>query len=191
METDMNNDVGMMLKDPELYTVKEKMTVQMWPPSIDNVADSMMPYVNRMAAPVRILIVGTFNGEAAYRFLELDEKKKIGEIVSLSITDDEIPFNITAERNLQGKDVVLGTSIPETELFDLVFVNSETKIPLDSLYEKYYNNVKVGGIICGNDHHKEKVREYLAVFMKEKKLGLSLNISNRTVWFLYKHARRG
>lgn len=187
----MNNDVGMMFKDPETYTVKEKLTVGMWPPSIDNVADSMMPYVNRMHGPVKILIVGTFNGEAAYRFLELDEKKKIGEIVSLSITDDEIPFAITAEKNLQGKNVKLQVTIPETELFDLVFVNSEVKMPLDSLYKKYYNNVKMGGILCGNNHQDEKVREYLGVFMQENKLGLSLNISNRTVWFLNKFAKRG
>lgn len=177
------------MADPTVMPIEQKKLMGLWPPSADNIADSLYPYIKRMKKEkVSILDVGTGLGENAYRFFELDkENGKIGGYVTL-----DIPLNIpaspeTTKSNLEGLGVEFvpaGVDIGNS-LFDVVFINADLK-PLDKCMVKYYDNCDHHGIYCGNNHHTTHVKEALSKFRRGKKIGTPISISNRLCWFWWK-----
>jgi len=174
----------MLLADPTLAPIEQKKTFGLWPPSKDNIADSMYPYVKKMnhEEKIKILLVGDPLGEDAARFLELDENEKIKKI---RILDDT--FGDVGKENIKDKEKigVISTKDFNAEKYDFVFINSENK-PLDEVMKTYYNSVKSHGIFCGNNHHKDYVKEALAKFRRGNKIGTPILVSNRLCWFWIK-----
>lgn len=170
-----------LIPDPELFTIKQKKDFGLWPPSADNIADSIYPYVKRMRQEnVKLLLVGDTLGEDAVRFLELDTVGKIKRIDILNPTNsDTIRANISETHKIELVETGEGKE------YDLVFIDSENKL-LDEVMKANYNSVKSHGIFCGNNHHKTYVKEALVKFRRGTKIGTPIMVSNRLCWFWIK-----
>lgn len=181
------NDIDLLI-DPTSAPVEVKKNMGLWPPSVDNIADSIYPYLKRLRVDkVDLLEVGTSTGENAYRFFELDaENKRIGNYETIALpTEDENASKI-AKKNLENlpvKKIKSQAALNLEKHYDVVFINSEVKEPLDKVMKKYYTLVKHHGIFCGNNHHTTLVKEALVNFRREVKIGTPINVSNRLCWF--------
>jgi len=181
------------LKDPTTFSIEEKRAVGLYPPSKDTIADSMYPYIKRLKPrKIKILEVGTGNGESAYRFLELDEEnKKIEKFVTINLpVNSEIPedeLSNIARQNLKDKPVTMlaDETFIRQEKFDVVYINADLK-NLDIAVEKYYHYCDHNGIYCGNNHHTTHVKEALSKFRRKVKIGTPIQVSNRLCWFWWK-----
>lgn len=180
--------------DPVLQTIEEKYKLGLWPPSPDCIANSIYPYILRLKKEkVKVLDVGTFLGETAYRLLELDTKKKIEKLVCVPTHNDNPIIRPRLEKNLQGLECSIVESIPKDEKFDVILINCEVvsnvrgpDFELDNTMKTYYNHLDHNGIFAGNDHHKTYVKESLANFRRPEKIGTPIQISNKLIWFWYK-----
>lgn len=181
------------LKDPTTFNIEEKRVMGLYPPSKDTIADSIYPYLKRLKGQnIKVLEVGTGNGESAFRFLELDkENRRIEKYVSLNLpvksdmSDDDLKQ--LARENL--KDVPVTIVADDTfirqEKFDVVFINSDL-IDLDNAMKRYYDYCDHNGIFCGNNHHTTHVKEALVKFRRGSRIGTPINVSNRLCWFWWK-----
>jgi hypothetical protein len=186
-----------MFADPTLMPIEEKRIMGMWPPSKDNIADSLYPYVKRMKdEKVKILLVGDVMGENAVRFLELDNSNKI-EYINLwkgelrYLPDHLAQFNDALNKNLKqySEKIVFPDALQKK--YNLVFVDSEElntdnkDLQIAQLVDAY-KRVEQGGIICGNNHHKDYVKLALSNFRRSEKIGTPIQVSNRLCWFWIK-----
>lgn len=174
----MEVNLNPLVPDPELFTIQQKKEFGLWPPSADNIADSLYPYIKRMRQDsVKLLLVGDTFGENAIRFLELD---KVGKIKRIDLVGSNI--SDTLKSNLAGMEKVELIETGEGKEYDLVYIDSENK-SLDEVMKANYNSVKSHGIFCGNNHHKTYVKEALVTFRRGTKIGTPIMVSNRLCWF--------
>jgi hypothetical protein len=173
-----------ILRDPTLFTIEEKKLAGLWPPSKDNIADSIYPYIKRMKKEkINVLDVGVSLGETAYRLLELDTAEKIGKLICLSIgSKDTLSI---ASKNLENTKALITDTLDAT-VYDVVFINGELKGDLDNAFKTYYTLLDHNGIFGGNDHHTTHVKEALQKFRREERIGTPIHISNRLCWFWIK-----
>lgn len=184
----------MLLEDPTTLPIKEKQVMGLWPPSADNIADSIYPYIKRLKKEkVTILDVGTGLGENAYRLLELDDaNSKIEQLYTVNLPVNNLELEKTkqlsiAQKNLEDKDVefVFEDKQIRNKKFDVVFINADLK-NLDTAMVKYYDYCDHNGIYCGNNHHTTHVKEALTKFRRGSKIGTPIQVSNRLCWFWWK-----
>jgi len=182
-----------MLADPTLAPIEQKKTFGLWPPSKDNIADSLYPYIKRMKQEkVSILLVGDDYGEYAIRFLELDTANKIEYIhhsKSLGVSDEELKnrFEVREQnvKDFKTEKVVHPNAINKE--YDIVFIDGETmRVIDDPIIKAFYDAVKSHGIFCGNDHHKTYVKDNLFKFRRDNRIGTPIHVSNRLCWFWIK-----
>ena len=169
--------------DPTNAPIYQKKQFDLWPPSKDNIADSLYPYIKRMKQDnVKILLIGDLLGEDAVRFFELNENDKIKRI---DIANQSDPYPESLKANIEGNDRISIVETGEGKEYDLVFINSENK-SLDETMKSNYTCVKSNGVFCGNNHHKTYVKEALGKFRRETKIGTPISVSNRLCWFWIK-----
>ena len=181
------------LKDPTTFSVEEKRVAGLYPPSKDNIADSMYSYIKRLKPrKVKVLEVGTGTGENAYRFFELDqENQKIGKYVTINLplNTDLPPEEMKKIVNTNLKDKPITILVDDTfirqEKFDVVWINADLK-DLDNYMKKYYDYCDHNGIFCGNNHHTTHVKGALVNLRRSAKIGTPINVSNRLCWFWWK-----
>lgn len=188
----MLDDLAMI--DPTLQLIDEKRKIGLWPPSGDNIADSLYPYIKRFKkASVNVLDVGVWLGETTFRLLELDTIRKIDRITGLTTPNEASFAKDTAIKNLKGTRTTVTNTLDPGVKFDVVMINCEIvsnvrgpDFQLDNTIRTYYNFLETGGIFCGNDHDKDYTKEALGKFRRTDKIGTPILIANRSTWFWIK-----
>lgn len=166
-----------MLLNPDQFSIIQSKEMGMWPNGT-LIADVMYPYIKRMPTTISILDVGTMKGENAYRFVEIDVKKKIDVIYTEKKTNQ---YDALIEENLKNLSDKISLEVSK-EPFDIVCINSKTN--LSETLNQYYSRVKIGGIFCGDGHSETPVKEALAKFRRENRIGIPISIAH-DVWFWY------
>lgn len=176
-----------LLMDPELFTINQCKEMSMWP-SGDVTGVGLWPYIKRMKEQsVTILDVGVMKGENAFYLFDKDthpENKKIGKIFAFIDYSDEFRKDHPPEFLVEYEKVI-GENIKneprfsfnyQNETADVLCINSKSRFGLN--LRKFYDKLRLGGIICGNDHQSTNVKVALSDFRRECKIGTPISISH-------------
>jgi hypothetical protein len=164
--------------NPEFFDIEEKKIFGMWPDQ-HSISTSINPYIKRLREDkLAIAIVGDLRGENAAHILENNPK-----IVKLNIvenhTDDVVKtiFN----RNTEKFKSKIDFGLSKDKMRDVVCIDKNS-CTVDNLV-LYYQNVKQGGIFCGNGHDDAVVKDILFQFRRKVKIGTPIQIAHKTIWF--------
>lgn len=164
--------------NPEFFDIEEKKIFGIWPHG-ELISMGINPYIKRFREDkIAIAVVGDFRGENAVHFLENNPK-----IVRLNIvannTDETIKtiFN----KNIEGFKSKIDLGLSKDKKRDVVCIEKNS-CTADNL-ELYYQNVKPGGIFCGNGHDSDVVKNALFQFRRKVKIGTPIQVCYRTIWF--------
>lgn len=169
-----------MFGDPDFFDIPTLKQMDLWP-SEKMVSKELAPYIRRMRSiNVKILEVGIKKGENAVDlfdrcdnikiFYGIEPNEKYKDLLSKNVAVLENKFKLKDETNKKDYDVII---------FD-------SDANLEVVFEKYYKNLRTGGIICGNDHNKTHVKAALLQFKRKNKISAPLHIATGTVWFWFK-----
>ena len=169
-----------MFMDPEKFTIQQNKEMQLWPPS-NVVALGLIPYIRKLSktrGKLMVLDYGMRKGENAYLLLDRCSDITIKGIQTHPNLDEVLRLNLA-----QNPMDRFQMGYKDDEIPDVVCLDCDL-IDLDKKMIEFYNKIKVGSILCGNEHHETKVKEALGKFRKETKAG-PLLVSNGS-WFVYK-----
>lgn len=172
--------------NPDLFTIEQSKQMGTWPPS-DIVSHGIFPYLKRLKEEnLRVLDVGVMKGENAIHLLSLDDKNKIKKVYGVVSYSDE------KKEEFKEYETILKKNVENQSRFSLEYTNQHCNVVCihahSDLYNnlnKYYKLLKHGGIFCGNEHHLTHVKEALAKFRREIKIGTPIMVSNGC-WFWIK-----
>lgn len=169
-----------MFIDPDLMTIEQSKQMQLWPPS-NVVALGIAPYINKLSkarGKLLVLDYGMRKGENVHILLEKCPDVQIKGIQTHPRYDETLRLNL-----LQQPIDNFSLGYKDEEIPDVVCLDCDL-IDLDKKMIEFYNKIKVGSILCGNEQHEVKVKEALGKFRKETKAG-PLLVANGS-WFVYK-----
>lgn len=166
--------------NPDLFDIEHLKTFGMWP-NTSLISFSMSPYLKRMRADkLALLLVDDLKGENASYFLENNSKIiKINMINKYDDTTEE--YKNLFDRNTQSFKGKIDLGISKDKKRDIVCI--EKSSCTEENLELYYNNVKSGGIFCGNGHDLNNVKSALLNFRHKVKIGTPIQVCHRTTWF--------
>lgn len=179
--------------NPDYYTIVEKQALGLWNP-INNVAGALNPYIKRIKKDnICVLDYGAMSGDNIAAFVELDKSTKIKYLYYVSEFDDVIEegskksYVTTLMNNLRILDdervwEVHSSGFPEEHL-DILSIDDFSGV-YNGL-DRHYESLLKGGIVCGNGHSRAHVKEALAKFRRENKIGTHINVAH-DCWFWMK-----
>jgi hypothetical protein len=168
--------------NPENFDIEEKKMFGLWPHG-DLISYGMNPYVKRIREDrIVVGIVGDLRGEDVFNFLENNPKIIKINVVNEYSSDDNL--KALFDKNTSNYKSKIGFGLEKDKLRDVVCIEKNA-CTLDNLV-LYYNNVKSGGIFCGNGHETNEVKAALREFRRTQKIGTPIQVCYRTVWFWVK-----
>lgn len=173
-----------MFGDPEFFDIEQKKLFGIWPHD-QLIGRGLLPYIRRMKDDkLAGLVVGDHKGENIYDILTNGPEK----IVKLNVVQDETTFEDNL-RELFGKNTSIHKKRIEFGISDdkkRNFVFIDKSMVTEENLEKYYNNVKSGGIFCGNGYELETTKEVMRRFRRKNKIGIPILVCFTNIWFWYK-----
>jgi hypothetical protein len=170
-----------MFGDPEFFDIEQKKLFGIWPHD-QLIAKGISPYVKRIKKDkIAMLIVGDLKGESINQLLTYNNNIIKVNIINTWQKDD--PIKSVYDKNIELFKTKIDKGISKDKKRDVVCIDSSA-CTLDNL-ELYYQNVKPGGIFCGNGHDSQEIKDVLTSFRRKNKIGIPIQVSFKTVWFWY------
>jgi ribosomal protein L7Ae-like RNA K-turn-binding protein len=173
-----------MLGDPEFFDIENKKLFGIWPHD-QLISKGINPYVKRIRQDkIAMLVVGDHKGESVYDFLS--DNEKIVKINVVNVHDDISESQTLKElfkKNTEKFANKIDKGISKDKQRDVVCID-KTACTAENL-ELYYQNVKRGGIFCGNGHGTQEVKVALSEFRRKIKIGTPIQICHKNIWFWY------
>lgn len=167
--------------NPEFFDIEQKKTFGLWPHG-DLISMGINPYIKRIKEDrVVMAIVGDLRGEDVFNFFENNPK-----IIKFNVVNkyDDENLRTIFNKNTSAHKSKIGFGLDKDKQRDVVCIE-KSSCTLDNLV-LYYNNVKSGGIFCGNGHDDQQVKSVLTEFRRTEKIGTPIQVCHRTIWFWYK-----
>ena len=172
----------MMFGDPEYFDIDQKKTFGLWPHD-QAISVGMNPYIRRMKHDkIAMLVIGDLRGEYINDFLTENDKIVKVNVVNIYNEDTEILKDVYKKNTDKFKGKI-DLGISKDKHRDIVCVDVSA-CTVENL-ELYYNNVKSGGIFCGNGHDKQSTKDVLTEFRRKVKIGTPILVCYKTIWFWY------
>lgn len=163
--------------DPENFDIETKKQMGMFPQS-DMISRGMIPYAKRIKSDtIAIAVIGDDKGENTVDFLE-----NVAKIVKVNLVVDAVEYDVL-QKNLAPFKGKIDFWLTKDKQRDIVCI--DRSVCTEENLIKYYENVKHGGIFCGNGHEHVDVKEALTKFRRQSKIGTPIQVSNRSIWFWY------
>lgn len=174
-----------MIGNPELFDIENKKLFGLWPHD-QLISKGINPYIRRIRQDkLAMLVVGDLKGESINDFLtENDNIIKMNVVNVYEGIENAEDLKELYSKNISDFKGKIDKGISKDKLRDIVCIE-KTSCTQNNL-ELYYNNVKPGGIFCGNEHESPEVKAALLAFRRNKKIGTPISVANRTIWFWYK-----
>lgn len=167
-----------MFGDPDFFDISTLKQMSMWP-SEKMVSKELVPYLRRMKMnEIKVLEVGIKKGENAVDLYDRCDRIKFYGIEQNEKYKEVLNKNISQQNYFSMIDNV------DNDVFDAIIFDGDCN--LEIMFEKYYNNLRKGGIICGNDHDKMHVKAAIMTFRRRNKISAPIHIASGTIWFWYK-----
>lgn len=164
--------------NPEFFDIEEKKMFGIWPHD-QLISVGINPYIKRIREEkIAMAIVGDLRGESTVHFLENNPK-----IVKINVVNVGDTHKSIFEKNTEGYKSKIDFGLSKDKKRDIVCIDKDA-CTIDNL-ELYYQNVKQGGIFCGNGHDTIEVKQALNEFRRKVKIGTPIQIAHRTIWFWY------
>jgi len=166
--------------NPEFFDIEEKKTFGLWPHD-QLISVGINPYIKRIREEkIAIAIVGDLRGESTVHFLENSSK-----IVKINVINNytEEHLKTIFNKNIECYKSKIDFGLSKDKKRDIVCIDKDA-CTAENL-ELYYQNVKQGGIFCGNAHDSSQVKQALNEFRRKVKIGTPIQVCHRTIWFWY------
>jgi hypothetical protein len=166
--------------NPEFFDIEEKKTFGLWPHD-ELISVGINPYIKRIREEkIAMAIVGDLRGESTVHFLENSSK-----IVKINVVNNyaEEHLKTIFNKNIEGYKSKIDLGLSRDKKRDVVCIDKDA-CTAENL-ELYYQNVKHGGIFCGNAHDSIQVKQALNEFRRKVKIGTPIQVCHRTIWFWY------
>ena len=164
--------------NPEFFDIEEKKTFGMWPHD-QLISVGINPYIKRIREDkIAMSIVGDLRGESTIHFLENNAK-----IVKINVVNFDETYKSIFDKNTNGHKSRIDFGLSKDKKRDVVCIDKDACTPEN--LELYYQNVKQGGIFCGNGHETTEVKEALSQFRRKVKIGTPIQVCHKTIWFWY------
>lgn len=170
--------------NPDFFDIEEKKQFGLWPHG-DLISTGIIPYAKRIKETrLAMGIVGDLRGEDVYNFLE-----NVPNIVKMNVvnrydTEEEKALQQIFKKNTANHNSKIGFGLTRDKQRDIVCIEKNA-CTVENLV-LFYQNVKSGGIFCGNGHDTEEVKKALLEFRRNEKIGTPILVCYRTIWFWYK-----
>lgn len=172
--------------NPEFFDIEEKKVFGLWPHD-QLISVGINPYIKRIREEkIAMAIVGDLRGESVVHLLENNPKiVKLNVINNYPDQDPKSVFSLKSifNKNTEGFRSKIDFGLSKDKKRDVVCIDKDA-CTVENL-ELYYQNVKNGGIFCGNGHDTEQVKKALTEFRRKVKIGTPIQIAHRTIWFWY------
>jgi ribosomal protein L7Ae-like RNA K-turn-binding protein len=166
--------------NPEFFDIEEKKTFGLWPHD-QLISVGINPYVKRIREDkIAMAIIGDLRGESTVHFLENSSK-----IVKINVVNNYAEEHLKElfNKNTEGYKSKIDFGLSKDKKRDIVCIDKDACNPEN--LELYYQNVKQGGIFCGNGHDSIEVKQALNDFRRKVKIGTPIQVCHRTIWFWY------
>ena len=177
--------------DPDYFTIQQLKEMGMWPNG-NMVSAGLIPYIRRLAGDEKkILFVGNKNGEDVLEFLRLLPSDVSVTTVTLGENMEQHKQVFEANKKLNEYGPISPNRLHEyqsdtviaSETFDVVIIDNVFD---DEIMNKYYAALKPLGIMAGNSHDQQQMKETLVEFRKPNKISVPISVAFQHIWFWVK-----
>jgi hypothetical protein len=162
------------LIDPTTFTVEMQRAMGMWPPS-DCIGVAIAPELRRMGREIDVIDLGVGKGESIVYLIE-----NVPNIKTMYGLVHENDHDEIIGKNLNGLSKV--NQMYKGEEVDVLLITM-TPTTSGKTLEQYYEKLRVGGIIVGDQHTSEATRIALAEFRQKNKITININVIKKEFWF--------
>lgn len=170
--------------DPEFFPIKQAKMFGTYPTN-SIIGVGLFPYIKRLKKEkISVLNLGDRKGENAFYLLENDVKHKIDKIYTVNTPNED--YDKLFKENTTGLEKLVTEY--KGELVQVLCVDSslmKSKEDFDMMMKMYYNKLEINGIICGNNSEQTHVKNSLAFFKRQNKIG-NIPMISRSSWFWFK-----